>query len=123
MLNLDTHILLFALNDQLTSKEKEILSNHQWSISVIVLWEIVKLSQLKRIDIDLSDAQIIRILNKIYQWPLDLDICQTIQKLDFKSDPADEIIAATSLFHRIPLITRDKHILASKVVPFYSHSK
>lgn len=118
MLNLDTHILLFALTDQLTPTEKKVLSNYPWSISAIVVWEITKLSQLKRIDIDIHDIEFVRTLNKIHQWPLDLDVCQSIKKLDFRSDPADEIIAATSLFHQIPLITRDKHILGSKVVPF-----
>ena len=29
----------------------------------------------------------------------------------------DEIIAATSVVHRVPLLTRDKRILKSKVVP------
>jgi antitoxin (DNA-binding transcriptional repressor) of toxin-antitoxin stability system len=36
--------------------------------------------------------------------------------LDFKSDSADEIIAATSLTHDIPLLTRDSRIRKSKVV-------
>jgi PIN domain nuclease of toxin-antitoxin system len=37
--------------------------------------------------------------------------------LDFKSDPADELIAATSVVERIPLLTRDKRIRKSKLVP------
>ena len=48
MLNLDTHILLYALSGDLTSHEKNLLSSQQWSISAMVLWEIVKLAQLKR---------------------------------------------------------------------------
>ena len=56
MLNLDTHILIYALSDQLTKKEKAILSGQPWSISSIVIWEIAKLSQLKRIEIDLDDV-------------------------------------------------------------------
>lgn len=117
MLNLDTHILLFALNDELEKNEKKILSSHQWSISSIVLWEIFKLSQLKKIEIDLNDPETIRILSKIHQWPIDIKICQTIEKLDFKGDPADEIISATSLVHNVPLLTRDQQILKSKIVP------
>ena len=42
----------------------------------------------------------------------------TMLELDFRADPADEIIAATSLAHRVPLLTRDKKMLKSKVVPF-----
>jgi hypothetical protein len=39
---------------------------------------------------------------------LTLDICRSIKALDFDSDPADEIIAATSVVHRVPLLTRDR---------------
>jgi len=38
--------------------------------------------------------------------------------LDFTSDPADEIIAATSLAFKIPLLTRDTNILTSHVLKF-----
>jgi len=38
-------------------------------------------------------------------------------RLDFRGDPADETIAATSLVHNVPLVTRDRVILSSKVVP------
>ncbi len=117
MLNLDTHILLYALQGDLKPSEKKILSSQPWSISAIVLWELSKLSQLKRIDLDLDDAEVIRTLSKIHTWPLSLEVCKNIHELDFKSDPADEIIAATSLTFNIPLLTRDKKILKSKIIP------
>ena len=41
-----------------------------------------------------------------------------LKNLDFRSDPADSIIAATSLAYQVPLLTRDRVILKSKVVPF-----
>ena len=34
-----------------------------------------------------------------------------------RGGPADEIIAATSLVHRVPLVTRDRRLEASRVVP------
>jgi PIN domain nuclease of toxin-antitoxin system len=40
-----------------------------------------------------------------------------MRQLDFESDPADERIAATSIAHNVPLLTRDSQILASRVVP------
>jgi PIN domain nuclease of toxin-antitoxin system len=46
-----------------------------------------------------------------------LAVARAIAKLDFESDPADEIIAATSLVHRVPLVTRDRRIRRSKRVP------
>jgi len=120
MLNLDTHILLFALTDDLTRRERALLSNETWSISAIVLWEIAKLSELGRIEIDLDDPELTRTLARIQTWPLTVEICRTIQTLDFDSDPADEIIAATSLVHRVSLITRDRKMRRSKRVPIAS---
>src|ERR671914_1185503 len=114
MLNLDTHILLYALTDDLTPRERALLSNETWSISAIVLWEIAKLSELGRIEIDLEYPELARTLARIQTWPLTLDICRSIKSLDFDSDPADEIIAATSLVHRVPLLTRDRKLRRSK---------
>lgn len=118
MLNLDTHILVHALNGELTDRETKLLSADSWSISAIVLWELAKLWELKRIEIDLDTPEVIRALSKIHVWPLDLEVCRHLRHLDFKSDPADEMIAATSLAHRAPLLTRDAKIRKSKKVPF-----
>jgi PIN domain nuclease of toxin-antitoxin system len=117
MLNLDTHILFYALTDDLTRRERALLASDTWSISAIVLWEISKLSELERIEIDLDHPELTRILARIQTWPLTIEVCRTIQTLDFDSDPADEIISATSIVHRIPLVTRDRRIRRSKRVP------
>ena len=117
MLNLDTHILLHALTDELRPQERALLVNQTWSISAIVLWEIAKLSELNRIEIDLDHPELARTLARIQTWPLTLDVCRTIKTLDFDSDPADEIIAATSIVHRLPLVTRDRKMRRSKLVP------
>ncbi len=118
MLNLDTHVLLHALSDSLTARERTLLTSDSWSISAIVLWEITKLAQLGRIETDLDDVELTRLLSRLHTWPLTLDVCREIPRLDFRSDPADEIIAATSVVHRVPLVTRDRTIRRSKRVPF-----
>ncbi len=117
MLNLDTHILLGALAGELTRREHELLASQPWSIAAIVLWEIGKLSELGRIEVDLDDPDFIRTLARIHVWPLTLDVCRAIRSLDFRGDPADELIAATSLVHRVPLMTRDRRIRRSRLVP------
>jgi PIN domain nuclease of toxin-antitoxin system len=53
-------------------------------------------------------------------WPLDLAVSLCATRFDFKGDPADEIIAATSAVHKVPLLTRDRRIRASRLVPFAS---
>jgi len=120
MLNLDTHFLIDALQGKLNASERNLLVSHSWSVSAIVLWELTKLAQLKRISIDLSSPDFVRTLSRVHVWPLDLKICLQSTALDFRSDPADEIIAATSVIHKVPLLTRDRRILRSKIVPFPS---
>ena len=117
MLNLDTHILVYALGDELTEAERHILIADQWSISAIVLWELAKLVQLGRIALDLDSPELTRTLGALHVWPLDLAVCKQSTGLDISGDPADELIAATSVVHHVPLLTRDRRILTSKMVP------
>jgi PIN domain nuclease of toxin-antitoxin system len=118
MLNLDTHILVDALGGNLSEHEQSLLTREAWSISVIVLWEISKLIQLNRLKLDTDSVEFNRALSRIRIWPLELAVCRQSTMLDFQSDPADELIAATSVVHKVPLLTRDRRILSSNVVPF-----
>ena len=120
MLNLDTNILIFALAGDLQPSERNLLANSRWSISSIVLWELAKLVQLGRLDMDLDDREVVRVLSRLHVWPIDLTVARTSTRLDFTSDPADEIIAATSVVHNVPLLTRDDIIRSSKMVPLAS---
>ena len=117
MLNLDTTIILRALNGTLHPGERALLAENQWSISAIVLWELAKLVQLGRVELDVDDREVARVLGSLHVWPLDLEVALASTRLDFSSDPADEIIAATSVVHGVPLLTRDSVLLRSKVVP------
>ena len=117
MLNLDTHILIHALEGTLTPAERKLLGADVWSVSAIGLWEIARLVQLGRVELDIDSAEFSQALASVHVWPLDLAISRQIRHLDFQSDPADEIIAATSLVHRVPLVTRDRKLRHSKVVP------
>ena len=97
--------------------EMELLDRNRWSVSAVVLWEIAKLVQLGRLDMDLDDREIVRALSRIPVWPLDLTVARASTRLDFGGDPADEIIAATSVVHGVPLVTRDRAMRGSAVVP------
>ncbi len=117
MLNLDTHILIFALIGSLQPDEERLLEGNRWSISAIVLWELAKLIQLGRVEMDMGDRSVARVLSGIHVWPIDLAVARASTQLDFRSDPADELIAATSVVHGVPLLTRDRAIRNSKIVP------
>lgn len=116
-LNLDTHILLYAVTDGLAPAERRLLPGQRWSISTIVLWKIAKLAQLGRIEVDLDDPEVRRVLEAIHLWRITLEVARASIRLDVRADPADEIIAATSVVHRVPLVTRDRHLRRSRLVP------
>lgn len=117
MLNLDTHILIHALRGKLRARERALLSENNWSVSAIVLWELAKLVQLGRLTLDLEDAEVVRVLRQVHVWPIDLEVARASTRLDFQGDPADELIAATSVIHNVPLLTRDRSLRRSRLVP------
>jgi PIN domain nuclease of toxin-antitoxin system len=118
MLNLDTHILINAVSGLLTDTERQVLAREEWGISDIVLWEIEMLYARGRIGFGLDHLPLIETLRRVRVWPVTLEVGLKLRTLDFHSDPADEIIAATSLAHNIPLMTRDAKIRTSKLVRF-----
>ena len=117
MLNLDTHVLLHAVGGRLSARESRLLETNRWSISAIVLWEIAKLGQLGRIELDLDDPEVVRTLARIHVWPITWEVARASTRLDVRSDPADEIIGATSVVHNVPLLTRDRVLLRSRRIP------
>jgi PIN domain nuclease of toxin-antitoxin system len=120
VLNLDTHVLLQAVAGRLSASETRLLRSDQWSISAIVLWEIAKLAQLGRIEVDLGDVDVARTLARVHLWPITREIAHASTRLDVRADPADELIAATSLIHHVPLVTRDRILRRSRQIPLAS---
>ena len=117
MLNLDTHVLVFALTGELRPSERRVLGTYRWGISAIVHWELAKLAQLGRISVDLEDGDVVRALAAVHVWPISREVALASTRLDLAGDPADELIAATSVVHGAPLVTRDRNLRRSKLVP------
>lgn len=117
MINLDTHILIYALLGEVTSMERRILESASWGVSAIVLWELAKFAEQGRLEVHLDDPDIRTALSTLHVWPLDLEVSRVSIRLDFAGDPADQLIAATSIVHEAPLLTRDPVILRSELVP------
>lgn len=117
MLNLDTHILIFLLKGDLDDREHRLIAKESLAISDIVLGELAKLIQLGRVSLDMNSPEFQECVRQLTVIPISLEIARISTHLDFSSDPADELIAATSLAEGIPLLTRDSRILASLIVP------
>ncbi|MFZ1700609.1 MAG: type II toxin-antitoxin system VapC family toxin [Pyrinomonadaceae bacterium] len=117
MLNLDTHILVASLSGDLKPRERDLITNETLAVSDIVFWELAKLVQLGRMVLDFDSVAFRRSLRHLTIIPISIQIARQSTKLDFVSDPADEIIAATSIVEGIPLLTRDRKILRSQIVP------
>ena len=82
-----------------------------------VLLELAKLVQLGRINLDFDDGEVLDLLGRLHVWPIDLAVARASTQFDFRSDPADELIAATSIVYRVPLVMRDRLLLSSNLVP------
>lgn len=119
---LDTHVILWSLlcPDELNKSSMQIIEKAQEQdqlfLSSITLWEIAMLKSKKRINVyepikeflesitDIEGLSIKEISAGIAAESVLLD--------DFHGDPADRIIAATSLSSGLVLLTRDKKILS-----------
>jgi PIN domain nuclease of toxin-antitoxin system len=110
-------MLVALLEGTLSRQEYARLINSEWAISDIVLWELAKLIDLGRLELDLDSPEFRSCLRKLTVIPISIEIARRSCELDFSSDPADEIIAATSLVEGIPLLTRDQRIRRSRMVP------
>ena len=117
MLNLDTHMAVAVLDGSLSKRELTVIAAEPLAISSIVLWELSKLVQLQRLALDMESEEFREFLRQVLVFPITLEIALRSTRLDFRSDPADEIIAATSVVEHIPLLTRDKKLLKSRIVP------
>ena len=118
MLNLDTHVLIFALRGELRVHERILLARERWfRFRHRVLGDGEAPAAWTHRRWNLEDPEVAGVLNRIHVWPIDLAVAIASTRLDFKGDPADELIAATSVVHRIPLMTRDLVIRGSGIVP------
>lgn len=118
MINLDTNILIFAVQDELKPRESASMEGVPWAISPIVYWELAlqihsgKLTGLTFDDLNLND-----LLGKLAILPLTMEVARKSVEIDINRDPADRLIVATSIVYDVPLLTRDREIRGSGKVP------
>jgi PIN domain nuclease of toxin-antitoxin system len=123
----DTHaIIWYVLDSPLLSararQAMEVTTRNGLPIFVpsITLVEITYLIEKGRIPTDIL-SRVLRALNDdrsaLVLAPLDLAVAETLPKVSRVQVPdmPDRIIAATALYHRLPLVTRDGKIRASGI--------
>ncbi|MEI6745709.1 MAG: type II toxin-antitoxin system VapC family toxin [Methylococcaceae bacterium] len=116
----DTHILLFWADDpkRLSATANAALENGNLACSDISLWEIAMLYSRGRINnhagvTAAAYIQDILLGLDVTVLPITPEIAELSQsELFIHGDPADRLIAATSLVHRALLITADEKLRA-----------
>lgn len=115
---LDTHVWIWLALEKkksLSARSKKTMnkSDQKW-ISAISCWELAKLVEKKRIGFSIPTLTWIRhSLNqfniKVADLSPEIAVESTLMR-GFHSDPADQIIVATSRILGLPLITSDSKI-------------
>jgi PIN domain nuclease of toxin-antitoxin system len=72
----------------------------------MVLWELAIMQSKKWITFRFDSPEWLKFFKDIHILPITQEIAMQSAKMDFRSDPSDHIIAATSVVHKIPLLTR-----------------
>ncbi|OLP54332.1 twitching motility protein PilT [Rhizobium rhizosphaerae] len=120
MILLDTHVLIWALEDdrRLAGDARERLrQSAQLAVSAISIWEIAMLVERRRLVLTQDlEAWVAKVLSipQLLLIPIDPAIAIDSVRLrpPFHPDPADRLIVATARFLRAPLMTADRAILA-----------
>jgi PIN domain nuclease of toxin-antitoxin system len=89
------------------------------AIASHTLWEVAMLAEKKRLVIDrdiLDWLEEAIAKTRVRILPLTAEIAARATSIQAFSDPADRLIAATSLVHGVALVTKDERIQRSGVV-------
>ena len=127
MIVLDTHIIVWdALQPEKISKKARRMIDRandagEIMIADISLWEIAMLMKRKRLRIDASYSEFIRLVKSANHYSIqaitpeiaDLSVSLSTE---VNLDPADRLICATALHLNIPLITADSNLINARSV-------
>jgi len=127
MIVLDTHIIVWdALQpEKISKKARRMIDRANDAGEIIVadisLWEIAMLMKRKRLRIDATYSEFIRLVKSANHYSIQA-ITPEIADLsvsfstDVNLDPADRLICATAQQLNVPLITADSNLINAKSV-------
>jgi PIN domain nuclease of toxin-antitoxin system len=124
---LDTHVVLWVTSDpaRLSAKAKAAIEETRkngdgLAICDITLLELAALANKGRINLSISLESLLRELEERFTvLPISSRACARTLELppSYSKDPADRIIGATALVEGLTLLTADRKIRRSRVVP------
>lgn len=118
MINLDTNIVIFAVQGEHKPQEAASMDGAPWAISPIVYWELaLQISRGSLPGLTFDDQELNDLLGRLAVLPLTMEVARLSQEIDINRDPADRLIVATSIVYEVPLLTRDSHIRRPDKVP------
>jgi len=127
VVTIDTHIIIWeALDaDKLSKNAKFAFEKAKESDGLIIcdisLWEISMLISKNRLEIEIPFLEFIALLRATRNYKMqsitpEIADISTNLFLEINSDPADRIIAATSIYCNSLLITADQNLRNSKLI-------
>ena len=125
---LDTHVFLWWHLDpkQLSRKQRAVVDRASQdaplAVSDITLWEVALLVELGRVELDVPLGQWLELASApplVERLRVTPAIAAEVAILGsaLHRDPADRILVATARVHGLQLVTSDRAIAASRLVP------
>lgn len=96
-------------------------ASHELLMSDISIWEISMLVQRKRVEVEETPANLVKLILGSRNYTV-IGISPEIAELavilddEISSDPADRLIAATSILNHAPIVTADRNLRDASVV-------
>ena len=128
MIVLDTHILIWdaLAPKRLSEPARRAIAQGNLQDGVIIadisLWEIAMLIEKKRLHVERGNQSFLNLVlqaNKSLVQPITAEIAALAVQFTsgISKDPADRLIAATALAKNATLVTADRNLLSSSLIP------
>ena len=128
MIVLDTHVLIWdaLAPKQLSDPARRAIAQGNLQDGIIIadisLWEIAMLIQKNRLQVDVGCQAFLNLIlqaNKTLVQPITAEIAALAVEFpgSISQDPADRLIAATALARNATLVTADKNLQSSSLIP------